>query len=233
MDQFVTAPSRLRRPGRPGARRRLAALAAVGLSLTLAGTGCSDGGSESRAAAAAGGAGAPAAVAIQGPLCDALPTGTEPGNPASLTKEPPEAALQWIPVLTTFESAVRAAGLANELHRASGVTILAPSDDAFEAQFSEDDVDKLFIAEKDKLRDLLREHLVAGSLSLADLEAAGEVTTLAGSKIRVTGGGTTARLADKADTVCADYRAADARIHIINRVLGNLPVTGGTGHKSH
>ncbi|MFU8876077.1 fasciclin domain-containing protein [Micromonospora sp. SL4-19] len=235
MDQLATAPSRPRRPGRRVSRRRLAALAAVGLSLTLAGAACSGAGSGTagRAAAATGGAAAPS-VAVRGSLCDALPSGAEPGNPSSLAAEPPEAALQWVPVLTTFEAAVRAAGMASELHRASGVTILAPTDDAFEAQFSEDNLDELFIDDKDKLRGLLREHLVAGSLSLSDLVAAGEVTTLAGTKIRVTGGDTTARLADKADTVCADYRAADARIHIINRVLGNLPVTAGTGgHKSH
>ena len=114
------------------------------------------------------------------------------------------------------------------------MTILAPSDDAFELQFSEDNLDELFITDKDKLRGLLREHLVAGSLSMADLVAAGEVTTLAGTKIPVTeaGGGTSARVARKADTVCADYQAAGVRIHIINRVLGNLPVTAGTGHRA-
>ncbi|MFU8852496.1 fasciclin domain-containing protein [Micromonospora sp. SL1-18] len=235
MDQPVTAPSRPRRPGRRDSRRRLAALAAVGLSLALAGTGCSGAGAgpTGRAAAATAGTNAPAASAVHGPLCDALPSGTEPGNPASLAAEPPETALQWLPVLTTFESAVRAAGMTAELHATSGVTILAPTDDAFAKQFSEDNLDELFIADKDKLRGLLREHLVAGSLSLSDLVAAGEVTTLAGTKIRVTGGGATARLADKADTVCADYRAADARIHLINRVLGSLPVTAGTGSHTH
>ncbi|MEU3457004.1 fasciclin domain-containing protein [Micromonospora sp. NPDC006766] len=204
----------------------------MGLSLTLAGTACSGDAAPARAATDAAAAGAPT---LHGRLCDALPSGTDPGNPAALTQEPPEKALQWIPVLTMFEAAVRAAGMESELHRASGVTILAPSDDAFELQFSEDNLDELFITGKDKLRGLLREHLVAGSLSLSDLVAAGEVTTLAGTKIPVTeaGGGTSARVARKADTVCADYQAAGARIHIINRVLGKLPVTAGTGHKSH
>ncbi|MFD2766997.1 fasciclin domain-containing protein [Micromonospora eburnea] len=234
MDQLATVPSRPRRAAhRRHPRRRLAALAAVGLSLALAGTACSDAGPADRAAAATGGAAAPSAVAVHGPLCDALPSGTEPGNPGSLAAEPPEVALQWLPVLTTFESAVRAADMAGELHEKSGVTILAPSDDAFAKHFSEENLDELFIKDKGQLRDLLREHLVAGSLSLSDLTAAGEVTTLAGTKIKVTGDGTTARLAGKADTVCADYRAVDARIHIINRVLGDLPVTAGTGDRSH
>ncbi|SCF24188.1 Fasciclin domain-containing protein [Micromonospora viridifaciens] len=226
MDQPRIAPSRprSRRPGRRLPGRRLAALTALGLSLVLAGCTGADASTSGAGGAASG------AATVRGPLCDALPAGSEPGNPASLAGKPPEEALQWLPVLTTFEAAVRAAGLAAELR---GKTILAPTDDAFAAHFSEDNLDELFIKDKDKLRGLLREHLVAGSLSQADLEAAGEVTTLTGTKIKVTGGGTTARLADKADTVCADYRATDARIHIINRVLGNLPVTAGTGHKSH
>ncbi|MCW3841371.1 fasciclin domain-containing protein [Micromonospora yasonensis] len=234
MDQPVLpAPprslSRLRRPVRP---RRRAALAGAALSLVLAGTACSGAGAERTAAS--GGAGAPAAAAVTGPLCDLLPSGSEPGNPASLAGQPADAALQWLPVLTTFEAAVRASGMAADLHGGSGVTILAPTDDAFAAKFSEDNLDQLLLADKDKLRGLLREHLVAGSLSLSDMVAAGGVTTLAGTKVTVTGGGGTARLADQADTVCADYRVANARIHIINRVLGSLPTTADQGgHRAH
>jgi hypothetical protein len=57
----------------------------------------------------------------------------------------------------------------------------------------------------------------------------GSVTTLAGTTVTVTGGGGTARLAGRADTVCADYRVAGARIHLINHVLGSLPAIGGEG----
>ena len=48
-------------------------------------------------------AAAPAAPVVSGPLCDALPSGDDPGAPESLTGEPADVALQWIPVLTTFE----------------------------------------------------------------------------------------------------------------------------------
>ncbi|MFE9203154.1 fasciclin domain-containing protein [Micromonospora sp. NPDC007230] len=235
MDQPVLPPPprslpRLRWPARRHhPRRRMAALAGAALSLVLTGTACSGAGAERPAAA-----GAPAAVAVTGPLCDLLPTGSEPGNPDALAGQPAKAALQWLPVLTTFEAAVRASGLADDLHGGSGLTILAPTDDAFAAKFSEDNLDQLFITDKEKLRGLLRDHLVAGSMSLSDMVTAGGVTTLAGTKLTVTGGGASARLADQADTVCADYRAADARIHIINRVLGNLPTTGGPGgHRAH
>ncbi|GGR75088.1 hypothetical protein GCM10010169_18870 [Micromonospora fulviviridis] len=228
---------RLRWPAR---RRRAAALAAVALSLVLTGTGCSGAGTASPAAAGgaapkvAGGSAPGAAPVVSGPLCDLLPSGSDPGNPAALTGQPAEAALRWLPVLTTFEAAVRASGMSADLHGGSGLTILAPTDDAFAAKFSEDDLDRLLLADRDTLRGLLREHLVAGSLSLSDLVAAGKVTTLAGTEVTVTGGGGTARLAGRADTVCADYQVAGARIHIINQVLGSLPTTGGEGgHRAH
>ncbi|WP_262285220.1 fasciclin domain-containing protein [Micromonospora sp. MA102] len=198
----------------------------------IAGTGCSGAGTASPAAT--GGAAPEAAPAVSGPLCDLLPSGSDPGNPAALAGQPADAALRWLPVLTTFEAAVRAAGISADLRGGSGVTILAPTDDAFAAKFSEDDLDHLLLADQDKLRGLLREHLVAGSLSLADLVTAGSVTTLAGTTVTVTGAGGTARLAGQADTVCADYQVANARIHLINHVLGSLPTTGGEGgHRAH
>ncbi|MFE9694598.1 fasciclin domain-containing protein [Micromonospora sp. NPDC005806] len=218
----------LRRVRRRHPRRRLTALAAVAVSLLL--TGCTG----AEPGDAANGKAAAAAPVVSGPLCDLLPSGSDPGNPAALAGQPPEVALQWLPVLTTFDAAVRASGLAADLHSGSGLTILAPTDDAFAAKFSEDNLDQLLLVQQDTLRGLLREHLVAGSLSLSDMVAAGGVTTLAGTKVTVTGGGGTARLAGQADTVCADYQVAGARIHIIDRVLGKLPTTGGEdGHRAH
>ncbi|WP_141715071.1 fasciclin domain-containing protein [Micromonospora rhizosphaerae] len=191
--------------------------------------GCSGTGADARPRAADAAATAPVSAGVSGPLCDLLPSGTDPGNPDSLAGEPADEALQWLPVLTTFEAAVRASGLAADLRDTSGMTILAPTDDAFAAKFSEENLDELLLVRKDELRYLLREHLVAGSLSLSDLVAAGGVTTLGGTRVTVSGQGAAARLAGRADTVCADYRATHARIHIINQVLGDLPTTAGEG----
>ena len=66
-----------------------------------------------------------------GPLCDALPAGDDPGGPAQLAGLDAAVALTWIPVLTIFEAGTRAAGLTTELADADGLTIFAPSDDAF------------------------------------------------------------------------------------------------------
>ncbi|MEU8421093.1 fasciclin domain-containing protein [Micromonospora sp. NPDC048835] len=173
-----------------------------------------------------------AAPQVTGPLCAALPTGTEPGNPSFLAGQPVEAALRWIPTLTTFEAALRASGVRTDLP--AGVTVLAPSDDAFAATFSEDNWDDLMTHHTDQLRTLLKAHLITGTHPIGDLTTAGTATTLDGVTVTVTRTGPTARLGDRADTVCADYQATNARIHIINAVLGPLPVTAdGTGHRAH
>jgi len=164
---------------------------------------------------------------VSGPLCDLLPTGTDPGGPETLTTEPADEALQWMPVLTVFEAGARATGLDADLRDTDGVTILAPTDEAFVTTFSEGELDELLVSRRRALRSLLNAHMVAGQLSLAQMVDAGRVTTLAGDTIDITPRGTMARLGDRAETVCADYRVANARIHIIDGLLGELPTFDG------
>ncbi|MEU7780916.1 fasciclin domain-containing protein [Micromonospora parva] len=174
------------------------------------------------------------ATQVTGPLCAALPTGTDPGNPSFLADQPVDQALRWIPTLTTFEAAVRTSGALTDLPTGTDVTILAPSDDAFAATFSEDNWDDLMTRHTDQLRTLLKAHLITGTHTIDDLVTAGTTATLDGTTVTVTRTGPTARLADRADAVCADYRATNARIHIINAVLGALPKTAGdTDERAH
>jgi fasciclin domain-containing protein len=150
---------------------------------------------------------------VSGPLCQALPSGDDPGAPAQLVREPPDVALTWIPVVTTFEAAVRASRIELE-----GRTVLAPSDDAFAAAYDRQRLDDLLL---ERPAELVEPHVVEGTYSLAELRDAGEVTTVAGDTIEVTEAGAMARLDGRATTVCADYAAANARIHVIDGVLSN------------
>jgi uncharacterized surface protein with fasciclin (FAS1) repeats len=195
--------------------RRGIAAAFVTAIAAASGSGCDDDNPD-RAAPARETATAPA---VTGPLCDLLPAGDDPGAPATLTDDPADVALQWIPVVTTFEAAVRAAGLAGELGRTDGVTILAPTDDAFTAAFDRQALDDLLLSRRRELRALLEAHIVEGSLSLADLREVGSVTTLAGNTLTVTSADGMARFGKRAKTVCADYRASNASIHVIDGVL--------------
>ncbi|MCG5436638.1 fasciclin domain-containing protein [Micromonospora foliorum] len=222
MSHPATPPRHPRRPRGPHAARRVRrALGPLLPALLLA--------------ACTGSPAAPhttAAPQVTGELCAALPTGTEPGNPSFLAGQPVDQALRWIPTLTTFEAALRTSGVLTDLP--AGVTVLAPSDDAFAATFSEDNWDDLMTRHTDQLRTLLKAHLITGTHPIADLTTAGTATTLDGVTITVTRTGDTARIGDRADTVCADYQATNARIHIINAVLGPLPVTAdGTGDRAH
>ena len=159
----------------------------------------------------------PAATAtVSGPLCSLLPSGDDPGAPATLADEPAAVALQWIPVVTTFEAAVRSSRLAGELH---GVTILAPTDDAFTAAFDRQRLDDLLLSRGRELRALVRAHTIDGELSLSALLERGEVTTRAGRRLAAGDADGQARLGDRARTVCADYDVAGARIHVIDAVL--------------
>jgi uncharacterized surface protein with fasciclin (FAS1) repeats len=162
---------------------------------------------------------APNTSIVTGPLCDLLPSGDDPGAPETLMDEPADVALTWIPVVTTFEAAVRAAGLADDLRKADGITILAPTDDAFAAAFDRQTLDDLLLSRHRELRALLEGHMIDGSLSLSALRDAGKVTTLAGDKLAVAPAGAMARFDDRATTVCADYDVANGRIHVIGGVL--------------
>ena len=193
-------------------RRVVAALA-----VAIAAAGCSGGDDDTPERAAPAPPSNPSIVA--GPLCDLLPSGDDPGAPETLTDEPADVALTWIPVVTTFEAAVRAAGLADDLRSADGVTILAPTDDAFAAAFDRQTLDDLLLSRQRELRALLEAHIIDGSLSLAALRDAGSVTTRAGEKLTVAPAGPMARFDDRATTVCADYEVANGRIHVIGGVL--------------
>lgn len=166
-----------------------------------------------------------AAIHVSGPLCQALPTGDDPGAPQSIAGEQADVVLTWIPVATMFEAAVRATGLDRELHtREDPVTILAPTDEAFQEAFDEQTMDDLLLERQEELRELVEAHMFEGSLSLAELREAGELTTLAGPALEIEPAGAMLEFGDRAKTVCADYAAANARIHVVDAVLPSRTV---------
>jgi hypothetical protein len=166
-------------------------------------------------ASGCGGSDEPPPGTVTGPLCAALPTGDDPGAPQTLVEMPPAEALTWIPVITTFEAAVRRSGI--ELR---DVTILAPSDDAFTAAYDRQRLDEILLS-RDRSRALVEQHVAEGVHSLSDMIDEGEMTTLAGDELEVTEAEAMARLGGRATTVCADYAAAGARIHVVDGVLSN------------
>jgi len=177
-------------------------------------------------------AGAVTADGLRGPLCDQLPKGDEPGAPQFLREMAADEALTWMPVLTVFEAGARATGIDEELRTSEGVTILAPSDDTFARVFGDQTLDDLLLSRTDELRALLEAHIVGELASIDDMVVAGRLTTLSGDTLTVRGAEGLLQLNDRAGTLCGDYQAANARIHIIDGLLGDLPApTSGAPHQ--
>lgn len=198
------------------ARSALLATAVVlaGLSATVTGCSADDGSGESSTSSPA---------APFGPACPALPA-EGPGSTAALAAAPLGSAVGTSPLLTTLAGAVRDANLVDTLNSADGVTLLAPSDVAFDAVPPATLAPLL--ADVPALTRLLDQHVLRGRLSPAQL--AGEHTTLAGNRVTVSGSGRrfsvsadqTVTGAGPATVVCGGLRTTNATIYVVDGVLG-------------
>ncbi len=214
-------------------RSRAAALTAVpGLVLVLALTAC--GGSAGGGATASGAApsaadpapttaaGTPAAEGPIGAGCDVLPA-EGPGSPASLATTPAGTAVSTIPQLTTLAQAVLIANLVDVVNTRADITVLAPTNAAFDA-LGPDAVPAL-VADVPRLTTVLAHHVLSGRLGPAEL--AGEHRTLQGDTVTVTAsGGSLGVAADQtlagaapATVVCGNVPTANATVYFIDQVL--------------
>ena len=117
----------------------------------------------------------------------------------------------------TLAAAVKAAGLVETLQGKGPFTVFAPTDAAFKAIQS--DVDELLKPEsKGKLSKILTYHVVSGKTMAADLKDGQELTTVQGSKLKVTvkDGKVTV---GGANVTSADVAASNGVVHVIDKVL--------------
>ena len=70
-------------------------------------------------------------------------------------------------MLTIFEAGTPRPGLTAESADADGLTILAPTDDAFLLALTQETIDELIITRHDELRRLLESHIVDQALHRA------------------------------------------------------------------
>lgn len=122
----------------------------------------------------------------------------------------------------TLLAAAKAAGLAGALGHTNGITVFAPTDDAF-AKLPAGTVESLLLPEnKHKLADILKYHVVPAVVpsSAVKIKSA-NVGTLK------KGGDTTIRVrkrfgsvrVDNAKVISADIKADNGIIHVIDKVL--------------
>jgi uncharacterized surface protein with fasciclin (FAS1) repeats len=177
----------------------LAAAAAIGMSLTVAGT---------------------ASAELVGPSCTAyaekVPTG--PGSVAGMAMDPVAVAASNNPMLTTLTKAVSGqlspnVNLVDTLNSGE-FTVFAPTDDAF-AKLDPATIEKLK-TDSDLLTSILTYHVVSGQTSPAQI--VGTHKTVQGADLTVTGKGNNLKVND-ASVVCGGVATANAQVYMIDTVL--------------
>jgi uncharacterized surface protein with fasciclin (FAS1) repeats len=155
-------------------------------------------------------------MAAFGPGCAAVPA--DPANAGSfqaMAQVPVATAASGNPLLSTLVTAVKKAGLVDSLNSADGITVFAPTNDAF-AKIPEATLNKV-LADKKTLTSILTYHVVPGKLAPAEL--AGTHKTLQGQELTVTGSGEDFKVAGTASVVCGNVPTANATVYIIDSVL--------------
>ncbi|MGW0505087.1 fasciclin domain-containing protein [Micromonospora sp. NPDC003241] len=203
-------------------RRTFVAAGAIAvLALSACGNGDSSTDTADTGTAPSMSAGAPmaspsTAAAQFGPGCAAVPTDTaNPGSFEAMAKVPVATAASGNPLLSTLVTAVDKANLVDSLNSAQGITVFAPTNDAF-GKIPKADLDKV-LADDATLKDVLTYHVVEGQLSPDTL--AGTHETLQGDEITVTGSGTSFTVNDTSMVVCGNVSTANATVYIVDTVL--------------
>ncbi|KAB1911355.1 fasciclin domain-containing protein [Micromonospora sp. AMSO31t] len=207
---------------RPMKLTAVAIAATLGLGLTACGGDGDEGGSAAPASSAPMTSSAPASSAAAmadgqfGPGCAAVPTdAADPGSFAAMAKVPVATAASGNPLLSTLVTAVKKAGLVDSLNSAQGVTVFAPTNEAF-GKLPKADLDKV-LADKKLLTDVLTYHVVPGRLGPDQL--AGSHKSLQGADVMVAGSGSEFTVNGASMVVCGNVQTANATVYIVDSVL--------------
>jgi uncharacterized surface protein with fasciclin (FAS1) repeats len=147
--------------------------------------------------------------------CASVPTDGA-GSFDGMATEPVATAASANPLLTTLVAAVGQGKLVDTLNAADGITVFAPTDDAF-AQIPKKDLNAV-LADKATLTKILTYHVVPGQLSPD--EVAGTHKTLEGEKLVVEGSGEEFTVGTGgAQVLCGNIPTANATVYVIDSVL--------------
>ena len=151
----------------------------------------------------------PMAAGPFGPGCAGVPAEGE-GSVDGMADDPVATAASNNPLLKTLVAAVTEAGLVDTLNSAEGITVFAPSDDAF-AKIKPKDLNAL-LKDKEALTAVLTHHVVPETLTPETL--AGTFETLNKDELTVEGSGETftADAEEMANVVCGNVQTANATV---------------------
>ena len=197
--------------------RRAAVAGVLGMALLGAACGSSDGGTSGTQTPAASPTTA-ASMTASGPFgaaFSAVPAGGA-GSLEALAQDPVATAASNTPDLSTLVTAVKKADLVDTLNTAQGITVFAPTNDAF-AAVPKPTLDKALGDPKGLLTTVLTYHVVQGQLTPDQL--AGSHKTLQGDTIQITGSGEDFKVNGNSSVVCGNIQTANATVYLIDQVL--------------
>jgi uncharacterized surface protein with fasciclin (FAS1) repeats len=138
------------------------------------------------------------------------------GSLDALAQDPVATAASNTPDLSTLVTAVKKAGLVDTLNSAQGITVFAPTNDAFSA-LPKATLDKALGDPDGLLTTVLTYHVVEGQLTPDQL--AGTHKTLQGGTLEVTGSGEEFMVNGNSGVVCGNLKTANATVYLIDQVL--------------
>jgi uncharacterized surface protein with fasciclin (FAS1) repeats len=150
-----------------------------------------------------------------GAACSTVPA-SGPGSLDALAQDPVATAASNTPDLSTLVTAVKKADLVDTLNTAQGITVFAPTNDAF-AAVPKPTLDKALGDPNGLLTTVLTYHVVQGQLAPDQL--AGRHKTLQGGTIQVTGSGQDFTVNGNSAVVCGNIKTANATVYLIDQVL--------------
>jgi uncharacterized surface protein with fasciclin (FAS1) repeats len=150
-----------------------------------------------------------------GAACSAVPA-SGAGSLEALAQDPVATAASNTPELSTLVTAVKKADLVDTLNSAQGITVFAPTNDAF-AAVPKPTLDKALGDPKGLLTTVLTYHVVQGQLTPDQL--AGSHKTLQGGTIQITGSGEDFTVNGNSSVVCGNIKTANATVYLIDQVL--------------
>jgi uncharacterized surface protein with fasciclin (FAS1) repeats len=163
-----------------------------------------------------------------GPACGKIPaTGT--GSRRWMASVPVVTAASHYPLLTDLAHAADVAGLAKTLNSEPAVTLFAPDNSAFRALGSGNY--NTLMASKADLAKVLKYHVVAGRVTLAELAERKPLMTLAGLPVHPVKSRNIYKV-EGVRVICGNLRTANATIYIINGVL-NMSTAGFAPATAH
>lgn len=166
------------------------------------------------------GAGVTGVADIYGPACDQVPPQGE-GSAQDMADEPVGTAASDSPLFTALMQAVGAADLVDTLNDPNAsYTVFAPANVAFES-LPPEALNQLLTSSREELRDVITYHVVTQRYDAEGLAAAGQVTTMQGAQLTVTGepGSLVIDEQQQAKVLCGNIPTANATVFMIDKVL--------------